>query len=152
MLNKTFCKMQHLHWLRYEARYLYLHTVHLSSYPGNIWRMLFLSKEWRATNMFIISASISSIEFRLGEISITRPLLTVRGGGGEGGSSNCTISFNWADERCYTGHCYSAVLIFCVSTASCSQQQQQEAAGNKTPIVVHTFHLVRWQVPSVLEL
>ena len=35
--------------------------------------------------MFIISASISSIEFRLGEISITRPLLTVRGGGGEGG-------------------------------------------------------------------
>ena len=30
--------------------------------------------------MFIISASISSIEFRLGEISITRPLLTVREG------------------------------------------------------------------------
>ena len=34
--------------------------------------------------MFIISASISSIEFRLGEISITRPLLTVRGGGEKG--------------------------------------------------------------------
>ena len=43
--------------------------------------------------MFIISASISSIEFRLGEISITRPLLTVRGRG-EGGGGNCTISFN----------------------------------------------------------
>ena len=35
--------------------------------------------------MFIISASISSIEFRLGEISITRPLLTVRGEGRRGG-------------------------------------------------------------------
>ena len=35
--------------------------------------------------MFIISASISSIEFRLGGISITRPLLTVRGEGGRGG-------------------------------------------------------------------
>ena len=34
--------------------------------------------------MFVISASISSIEFRLGEISITRPLLTVRGGGEKG--------------------------------------------------------------------
>ena len=34
--------------------------------------------------MFIISASISSIEFRLGEISITRPLLTVMGRGRRG--------------------------------------------------------------------
>ena len=43
--------------------------------------------------MFIISASISSIEFRLGEISITRPLLTVRGEG-EKGKGGVIVQFH----------------------------------------------------------